>query len=175
MKKGQIGIIVALITICLVLILILIGVLSFASFSPVSGKVVYSYESPRYCETIKVPYVVEEKYYDYSTSGYRVVFSDYESDYKESGAYRDRYLVRVKNTGNLGQYFDVKFYIYDYRGEKSVKTVRKYLERGETQSFYYPNYDSRNYGWDYQVIPENSQVYLRTRNVVKYEYVQRCY
>jgi hypothetical protein len=173
-KRGQIAVVSTLVIICIVLILILIVML----WSFPTSKVIYednyvnrvSYS--RNCEVVKVPYTVKETYYD-SVRNYEIVWSDYERNYRNSGVYRNRYMVRIKNIGE-GGWFEVKFYLYD-DGERIVKTVRKYLHKGETQTFSQPDYSYDSYNWNYKVIADNSPQRERVRYVTKYKYVEKCY
>ncbi|MAG07781.1 hypothetical protein CMI46_03120 [Candidatus Pacearchaeota archaeon] len=198
-RRGQVAVQVSLLVVCLILILLLIIVLLSPVFTggtvSSSKSSSYSKSSVRHCELVKVPYSVKETKCDYSYDrysrydrsylNYRVDYTGYEKSYKDSGAYRNRYAVRVRNTDYKGGYFSVRFYIYDRDGDRITKTVKKYLDDGEAMTFYYPDYGySRN--WDYKIYSESrSRYYDRydsrfddcypvTKYVTKYRYEQKC-
>ncbi|MEA3329343.1 MAG: hypothetical protein U9Q06_01215 [Nanoarchaeota archaeon] len=184
-KKGQTAVLVTLIIISLILVMILIIVLwspivtgnsisRTSSETPAPSQVtLISSVSLTHCETVRIPYTVRERYSARDYLNYRVVYSSYERGARSSGAYRDRFLVRLKNTDRVGGYFSVKFYLYNSNG-KVTKTIKKYLASGETQTFSYPNYGYQVYDWDYEIFSDSGNQNSRYHYVTKYHYEKRC-
>ncbi len=181
-KRGQAGIQVALIVICLILVLVLILVLAVPG--NLTGRTTSRDSRDRDCEFVRVPYTARETYYDYNYGDrldYRVEYHAYEVNYRTSGAYRDRFVVRIRNTDDRDGYFTVRFYFYDDDGDRTTRTVRKHLDDGEAKTFSYPNYDYDRSNWDFRVYPERTynshyyDSYPRTRYVTKYRWVERCF
>lgn len=192
-KNGQAAVQALLVVVCILLILLLIVVLiSPFIFSGVSGKTVSNSRNTQ-CVTTQVPYTTQEivcenrydNYYRYGDLDYRVDYSGYEKQYKDSGAYKNRYAVRVRNVDYQGGYFTVRFYLYD-DGDRVTKTVRKYIDDGEAVTFYYPDYGYSD-DWDYQVISESRgsrydyrydsrhrNDYCYPKTVVKYRSETKC-
>src|SRR3989344_1528268 len=208
-KKGQIAIQVILVLVLVVLLVILLVLFlnprmfnsagqsySTSSYGDSNSDSSYSsysnnYKSPQAqikrqaCESIKIPYIVEEKYLDYDDNYYGGYYNDY-----SPGVYS----VSVKNVDEESGDFKVRFYYRDdYYGNTRTKTVTKNLDEGEREIFYFRG-NSDDFVYSYRVISEDDLDYTdypvnenyyghvmmrypveKTRQVLKYRDEVRCY
>ncbi|MGY4884728.1 MAG: hypothetical protein ACP5NZ_04085 [Nanobdellota archaeon] len=73
------------------------------------------------------------------------------------GDYVKEYVVDIRNTGDTGRYFTVKFELEHKNGYKYVQTVTRYLRGSEREKFVYRDTQyERNeiLDWDYTIIPQ---------------------
>ena len=89
----------------------------------------------------------KDKYLEYSHN------SEHEEIEGIFGSEINRYTIYVKNRAYKGGYFTVEFYLYDYYGKKTTKTITHYLDSRESESFLYQTiYGDNYYRWNYKVI-----------------------
>ncbi|MBU2562162.1 MAG: hypothetical protein KKF68_00685 [Nanoarchaeota archaeon] len=74
------------------------------------------------------------------------------------------YVVYVKNKEDVGGYFTVRFYFYDYYEGKRSQLTTKYIQPNEEEAFVFKTIKKEPYGynqWTYEVF-SNSNVLVKT-------------
>ena len=221
-KRGQTAIQIILVIILVVLLVILLVLFlnprmfisagksySTSSYgdsnSDSSSSYSSNYKSPQaqikrqVCESVKIPYTVEETYLDYPNDYVQQTGYSYSNDDNYYSRYYDSYSsgvygVSVKNVDEESGDFKVRFYYRDdYYGNTRTKTVTKNLDEGEREIFYFRG-NSDDFVYSYRVTSEDDLDYIdysvnenyyrhgmmrytveKTRQVLKYRDEVRCY
>jgi len=61
-----------------------------------------------------------------------------------------KYTVYVKNRGNEGRYFEVKFSLEDCYGDEETDSMTKYIYPGDEEKFVYTDIKDKYCDWDYE-------------------------
>lgn len=75
------------------------------------------------------------------------------------GDYVKEYVVEIRNTGDTGRYFSVKFELENKNGYDYIQTVTHYLKGGEKEKFVYRDIQYERHeilDWDYTITPETN-------------------